>query len=449
MTSPVLNGHESELGTITEVSRRVERQLLAKLFNDPVAVMTAVEATGLVAGEFLGDDHSLIFDAVTHCAHNEGRTDMDVVTWYLDLSGRLADAGGRETLLQLARMAAEPAILQLNPGEAVAAVRNLSNHRRMRERLDRSLAELEADPAADAHANANKLAEELIQLGRRRPGRRAATLRQGQFYPASQDLVQESRTPGTMPEGAIPTGISRLDTTLGGVLKLGRLTLLLGPSDAGKTTLAAAWVENAAMALRSSGGGAAEVFLEGTAQEMMRRLVSLRAARLTMTTPTVESLTSAGRELDAVRLYIDDGAWHADEIAPLAARLAEQGVKLLVVDSAEHLGALGADATDPLDGLEYKLQRLKQAAKTNHIAVLVNAAVDVATIPQVLGKLAGRQRLTDVAMALLPRPNDTPGGEDQFGRDLHVFHNHLGPQDKIALRLRPDLGGLLQLEARS
>jgi len=77
---------------------------------------------------------------------------------------------------------------------------------------------------------------------------------------------------------------------------------------------------------------------------------------------------------------------------------------------------------------------------------VLTASVNVSTVADVLKKLEGRQRLADVAMVLLPQQEGANGAApDPFMRELVVFHNHLGPLDRLPLRLRPDLGGILEL----
>lgn len=429
----------------TESSRRAERRLLAKCFSDPVGSVTAIESSGLATAELQGDDHRHILDAILVCGR-EGRADMEGVVWRLDTTGRLMDAGGREYMRALAQEAADPEITGTQASVLVAEVRNLSNNRRTQETIARSLEELRANPNADAAAVGLNLAEELAQSSRRRVSIRGVSLRQGQFRNVAQDLATEASRPDTMPEGAIPTGIARLDVGLGGILKRGRNLLFLGPPDAGKTTFITQCLINAALHLKQINEAVAEVYQEGTAKEWMRRAVQLRAALKSGAAPRAETLAQAGEELDACRLFIDDGQWSADEITPHVARLKESGVALYVHESAEHLSAVGADASDPLDGLEYKLRRLKAAARSNHVATVLTASVNVSTVADVLKKLEGRQRLADVAMVLLPQQECANGAApDPFMRELVVFHNHLGPLDRLPLRLRPDLGGILEL----
>ena len=426
----------------TESSRRAERRLLAKCFSDPVGSVTAIESSGLATAELQGDDHRHILDAILYCGR-EGRADVEAVIWRLDNTGRLVDAGGRESLMALAREAADPQITASPASALVSEVRNLSTNRRTQDTIARSLEELRKNPNADAAAVGLMLAEELAQSTRRRVAIRGASLRQGQFRNVAQDLATEASGPDTMPEGANPTGIPRLDVGLAGIFRRGRNLLLLGPPDAGKTTLITQCLSNAALHLKQVGEAVAEVYQEGTAKEWMRRAVQLRAALRSGAAPRAETLAQAGEEMDACRLFIDDGEWSADEITPHVARLKELGVALYVHESAEHMKTLGVDASDPLDGLEYKLRRMKSAARSNHVATVLTASVNVFTVNDVLKVLAGRQRLADVAMVLLPMPEGN--GADPFLRELVVFHNHLGPLDRLSLRLRPDLSGILEL----
>lgn len=425
-----------------ESSRRAERRLLAKCFSDPVGSVTAIESSGLATAELQGDDHRHILDAILYCGR-EGRADVETVVWRLDNAGRLVDAGGRESMMALAREASDPEITSSPASALVADVRNLSTNRRTQETIARSLDELRTNPNADAASVGLFLAEELAQSSRRRVAIRGVSLRQGQFRNVAQDLAAEAARPEAMPEGVIPTGFPRLDVGLGGILKRGRTLLFLGPPDAGKTTLITQCVINAALYLKIVGEAVAEVFQEGTAKEWMRRATQLRAALKSGATPRAETLAQAGEELDACRLFIDDGEWNVDEITPHVARLKELGVALYVHESAEHLRALGADASDPLDDLEYKLRRIKSAARSNHVCTVLTASVNVSTVGEVLKVLKGRQKHADVAMVLLPQPEGN--GSDPFLRELHVFHNHLGPLDRLSLRLRPDLGGILEL----
>lgn len=127
-----------------------------------------------------------------------------------------------------------------------------------------------------------------------------------------------SEHPAAFERQSIPSGVSALDTLLGGGIERGTATLLIGPPGSGKSTLA---VQYAAAAV-GRGDHAAAFLFDETKAAMLARSAALGMR--------IEEGTGASEMLIK---QIDPAAISPGEFAHLVRASVEQGARVVVIDS--------------------------------------------------------------------------------------------------------------------
>lgn len=267
----------------------------------------------------------------------------------------------------------------------------------------------------------------------------------------------------------ISTGLTRFDELSGGGLRVGTVTLLVGPPGKGKTQVAVQIAHNTA----SSGISVGIISLEMTRHEITRLIVAQSASiprswldKGRISGFAEERLGRARQQLsDAPLVVLDDDAWDGgldrNELEDMVARGAKRyGWRLVVLD---YLGLLAPVETDRTEFTTDLLNStaLKRVARQCNVAMIVVAALrksnkatakkdKAVTLYDVLG--AGRLVYDAAAVwAVQSEQDKVAKGDKPIGivklRPLKSrFSGCAAQQAEVQLRWHPGYGSVCDLE---
>ncbi len=421
-----------------------ERDLLGRLLTDPdnqaTASRTALvcQETGLRAEDFYHAEHRPVYTAAMSLAGQGRPGGVTEVESELLAMSQLDLAGGSHALRVLARRVSSET---RSPMELALSVANKATARRGAAELLQRWRNLQFG-VGDAAGELRSAAENLSGISSRRQEPTRIRPLDGQFAPAAQRMIN-LRERNALHPSIVPTGNTELDYRGGGLLRRGRLTVTLGRSGIGKTTYAF----QTAIQAGTTGADRQSValfYLEGQQEDMVQRMVELKAGRDHHSLSETESWRAASADLDTGRFLFDAGGRRGVEaITSAGPAFVERGVKLVVVDSFELLDAAGG-ALDEKLAWPYVLRSLKALAQNYNLAVWLNRVLTADTVEEARAELQDSEGKIDIA-ALLSREGRGAGGLER--RKLSVFHNRNGALVDVFMEIHPSrFGALLPVE---
>src|SRR5262245_21431046 len=245
-------------------SREAEQAVLGGLMLDRAAWDQVGDV--VVADDFFGPDHKLIFESIAALAGEARPCDPVTVSEHLQRLGKLADVGGLAYLGTLTRD---------TPGAANArAYAEIVKERA----LLRSLVTAGGEIAGSVWSEEGESARELVEQAERKIFAIAEGSARGKGYisarqalPALIDQIDDLYNNPNKPRG-LPTGFIDFDAKTGG-LRGGDLLIIAGRPSMGKSTLAINMAEHAALkeGIRAS---VAIFSLEMPAEQILTRMLS-------------------------------------------------------------------------------------------------------------------------------------------------------------------------------
>jgi replicative DNA helicase len=312
-----------------------ERSILGSLFLHSDAVGEVSQQ--LRAQDFYQPQHRLIYQAVLDCYDKRSTTDLLVVEEALTREGKLAEAGGRDGLLDLA-------------GSVVSAAGVNYHAEIVREKaILRGLLETCLDISRNAY-EANCEAKDLLDEAERRILEIARVNCANEIKDISSILQETFNRIEMLRERAgrltgLETGYHDLDDLTSG-LQGGELIILAARPSMGKTSLALNLTERVA----ARGNGAVLFSLEMSSQQVIQNMLCARAQidgqamrKGRITDQQMRRLQDEAANLYESALFVDDSAGlSASALRAKTRRLhREHGIKLVVVDYLQLMTAGG------------------------------------------------------------------------------------------------------------
>jgi len=321
-------------------SREAEQAVLGGLMLDRQAWDQVGDV--VVADDFFGPDHKLIFESIASLAGEAQPCDPVTVSEHLQRLGKLQDVGGLAYLGSLTRD---------TPGAANArAYAQIVKERA----LLRSLVTVGGEIASSVWNEEGEAARDLVEQAERKIFAIAEGSARGKGYvsakqalPALIDVIDDLYNNPNKPRG-LPTGFIDFDAKTGG-LRGGDLLIVAGRPSMGKSTLAINMAEHAALkeGIRAS---VAIFSLEMPAEQILTRMLSsvgsvnlgnIRSGKLSE--DDWPRITGATKQLQDAKIFIDDTpALTPTELRARSRRIKrEHGLDLIVVDYLQLMSVPG------------------------------------------------------------------------------------------------------------
>ena len=351
------------LGRQTPASAEAEQAVLGSVLIDPACVSEVIEQ--LSPGDFYFPENRSIFETIYSMFTSGSKIDAVTILEEMKTRGVYDEAGGRSYLLQLMDVTPTAA----NVKEYCAIVRGKSMLRDVLAAAEEIIALATENGGGDA-SDVTELAEQkiyAIRSGREIKGVAHIKTAIQEMYDRLDELALN---PGGLP--GIPTGLSELDSTLGGLNK-SDLILIASRPGMGKTSIA---LNIALHAAKQSLKDVVIFQLEMSREQLATRLISNEALvdsrKLRMGDLTAEDwvkIARASSALAATRIYIDDNP--AITVGEMKAKCRRLGGELgLIVIDYLQLMQSGKKVENRVNEISEISRSLKIMAKELNVPVI-------------------------------------------------------------------------------
>lgn len=358
--------HPQDVERMKPHNLEAEQAVLGSLLIDPDAVMEV--AAFLRPEDFYLQKHNWIYQVILDLHERREPPDFVTVCDELERRGQLEEVGGPSYITSLINTVPTSIHVEYYGRivERTAILRNLID-------AAGKIARMAYDESRDVGQVVDAAEDLIFSVSERRIRRELTPIRQivREYAQRIDDLYQQKvQTIGT------PTGFVDLDRLLGGGLQRSDLIIIAARPGVGKTSLALALAQNAA--LRPGAKGVAIFSLEMSSEQLVGRMIAaqtgIEAQRLRtgqLDDEDWERFVQAAAILSEVPIFIDDTPGiSVSEMRTKARRLrSDQELDLVVVDYLQLMRYEGR-AENRVQEISHISRSLKELARDLHVPLI-------------------------------------------------------------------------------